>query len=69
MHHRTITIKPVDVKPSIYIDFNKENNKEGPKREVDHVRISNHKNSLAKGYVPKWSEETFVIKKFKNNAL
>ena len=24
---------------------------------------------MAKGYIPKWSEETFVIKKFKNNAL
>ena len=23
--------KPVDVKPSIYFDLNKENNKEGPK--------------------------------------
>ena len=30
-YHRTIKIKPVDVKPNMYIDFNKENNKEGPK--------------------------------------
>ena len=28
-NHRTIKMKPVDVKPSKYIDFNKENNKEG----------------------------------------
>ena len=27
-------MKPVDVKPSIYIDFNKESNKEGPKFKV-----------------------------------
>ena len=25
-YHRAIKVKPVDVKPSIYIDFNKENN-------------------------------------------
>ena len=30
-YHRTIKMKPVDVKPSIYVDFNKENNKEDPK--------------------------------------
>ena len=30
-YQRTINMKSVDVRPSIYIDFNKENNKEGPK--------------------------------------
>ena len=30
----TIKMKPVDVKSSTYIDFNKENNKENPKFEV-----------------------------------
>ena len=40
-YHSTIKMKPVDVKSSTYIDFNKENNKEDPKIEVDdHVRIS-----------------------------
>ena len=29
-YHSTIKIKPVDVNPSVYIDFSKENNKEGP---------------------------------------
>ena len=43
----------VDVKPSMCIDFNKENNKEGPKFKVgEHVRISRYKNNFAKGYVP-----------------
>ena len=57
-YHRTIKMKPVDVKPSIYIDFNKENSKEGPKFKVgDHVRISKYKNVYAKGYVPNWSEK------------
>ena len=40
-YHSTIKIKPVDVKSSTYIDFNKENNKEGLRFKVnDHVRIS-----------------------------
>ena len=54
MYHRTIKIKAVDVNPSMYIDFNRENNKEGRKFEVgDHVRISKYKNIFAKGYVSK----------------
>ena len=33
-------MKPVRVKPNMYIDFNNENNKEGPTFKIcDHVRI------------------------------
>ena len=40
-YHRTIKMKPVGVKSSIYIDFDKENNKEGSKFNVgDHLRIT-----------------------------
>ena len=50
--HRTIKMSPVDVKLSMYIDFNKENNKEDPKFKVgDHARISKYKSIFAKGYV------------------
>ena len=39
-YHRIIKMKPVDVKPSSFIDFDKENNKEGPKfKVVGDVRI------------------------------
>ena len=66
-YHRTIKRKPVDVNPTIYIDFDKKNNKEGSKFKVgDHVRIQNYKNILAKGYILYWSEEGFVIKIFKS---
>ena len=66
-HHRTIKTKPVDVNPSMYIDFNKENNKESPKVKVgNHVRTWKYKNSFAKGYVRNWSEKMFVIEKVKN---
>ena len=43
-YHRTIKMKPVDVNPSMYIHFNKENNKEDYKFNVgDHVRYHNIK--------------------------
>ena len=60
-------MKPVDVNPSMYTDFNIENDKEGPKLKVDNnVGISKYKNIFAKGDVPNWSDEIFVIKKVKN---
>ena len=50
--HRTIKMKPVDIKTNIYINFDKENNMEGPKfKVVDHVRISKYKNTFAESYV------------------
>ena len=39
-YHRTIKKKPVDVNLGMFIDFNKENDKENPKFKVGkHVRI------------------------------
>ena len=66
IYHRTIEMKPVDVKRRIYIDFNEENNKEGPKFNVDdHVRISKSENIFAKRYLPNLSKEAFLITKVK----
>ena len=68
-YHRTIKIKPTDVKNNTYISFGKEINDKDPKFKVgDHVRISKCKNIFAKGYTPNWSEEDFVIKKVKNTV-
>ena len=62
-------MKSVDVKSRIYTNFNKENNEEGSKFKIDdHVRISKYKNIFSKVYVQNWSEEVFVIKKFKNTV-
>ena len=56
-YHRTIKMKPVDVKDNTYIDFKKEVNDKDPKFKVgDYVRISEYKNIFAKGYTPNWSE-------------
>ena len=52
-YHRTIKMKPVDVKDNTYIDFKKEVNDKDPKFKVsDHVRISKYKNIFAKRYTP-----------------
>ena len=62
-------MKRVDVKDNTYIDFKKEVNDKDPKFKVgDHVRISKYKNIFAKGYMPNWSEEVFVISKIKNTV-
>ena len=52
-YHRTIKMKPVDVKENTYIDFKKEVNDKDPNFKVgDHVRISKYKNIFDKEYMP-----------------
>ena len=69
-YHTTIKMKPIDVKDNTYINTDKEINDKDPKFKVgDYVRISKYKNIFAKGYMPNWSEEVFVIKKNKNTVL
>ena len=68
-YHRTIKMKPVDVKDNTYINFKKEFNGRDPKFKVgDHIRISKYKNIFTKGYTPNWFEEVSVIKKVKNTV-
>ena len=44
------------------------NNKDPKFKVGDRVRISKYKNVFAKGYVPNWSEEVFVVNKIKNTV-
>ena len=70
-YHRMIKVKLVDVKDNTYIDSMEllHSNNKDPKFKVgDHVRISKYKKHFAKGYIPNWSEEVFVIKKVKNTV-
>ena len=49
--HRTIKMKPIDVKNNTYINIDEELNDNNAKFKVgDHVRISKYKNIFAKGY-------------------
>ena len=50
-YHRTIKMKPTDIKDNAYINISKEVNDKDPKFKVgDHVRISKCKSIFAKGY-------------------
>ena len=69
-YHRTIKMKPINVKDNTYINIGKKVNDKDPKFKVgDYVRIPRYKNIFAKGYTPNWSEEIFVIKEIKNTVL
>ena len=61
-YHRTIKIKPIDLRDDSFTEYDKESNEKDPQFKVgDHVRISKYKNIFTNGYTPNWSEEIFVI--------
>ena len=67
IYHSTIKVKPFDANSSTYINSSKEFNGEDPKFKIgDIVRKSKFENFFAKGYVIKWSEESFDIAKVKS---
>ena len=48
-YHRTIKMKPVDVKYDFFAEYNEGSNEKDPKFEIgDHVRISKYKTFLLK---------------------
>ena len=62
-YHRTIKMKPVDVKQCTYLDSSAETNDQNPKFKIgDIVRVSNYTNIFSIGCVPNWSDGVFVIK-------
>ena len=69
-YHRTIKMKPINVKENAYINIDKEINSDDPTFKVgDHMRISKYTNIIfAEGYTPNWSEEIFMIKEIKNTV-
>ena len=63
-YHKTIKMKPIDVKSDSFDEYNEESNEKDPKFKVgDHVGISKYENIFAKGYAPNCSEDVFVAKK------
>ena len=62
-------MKPIDVKPITYVNFEVENNEKDPKFKVgDNLKISKYKKVFARAYTPNWSEEVFIIKKVRNTV-
>ena len=55
-YHRTIKMKPIDVKDNTYINVDNEVNDRDPKFKMgDYVKISKYKNIFSKDYTPNWS--------------
>ena len=51
-YHRTIKVKPIDVKDNTYVNIDQEVNDKDPKFKVgDHVRISKYKNTFTKAII------------------
>ena len=70
INHRTIKMKPIDVKFGSYAEYSVDSNAKEAKFEVgDRVRISKYTNLFTKEYAPNWSEEIFVISKVKNTVF
>ena len=68
-YHKTIKMKPNDVKASKYINFDVENNYKHPNPKVgDHVRISKYKNIFAQKYPSAWLDKDFAIKNVKKTV-
>ena len=68
-YHRTIKMKPIEVKNNTNTDSIKEVNHKYPKFKIgDHIRISIYKTFFAKVYTPISSEEFFVIKEVENTV-
>ena len=57
-YHKTLKMKPKDVKSDSFAEYNEESNKKDPKFRVD----DHFKNIFAKVYAPNWSEGIFVVK-------
>ena len=66
--HRTIKMKPIDVKDNTHVDSIEVTDKDHKFEVGDRVRISKYKNIFAKGYMSNWSEEVFIIEKVKSTA-
>ena len=66
-YHTTIKMRSINVKDNTYINTSNKINYKDPKFR-DYVRISKYKNIFAKGYMPNWSEDVFVVDKIKNTV-
>ena len=69
-YHSTIKMKLFDVKSNTHIySTMKISDKDSKFKIGDIVRIPKYQNIFAKGYVPNYTEEVFVIKKVKNTMM
>ena len=63
-YHRTIKMKPVDVKSDSFAEYNEESNEKGPRFKVGFQ----YKNVFTKGYTPNWLEKFLWLKGLKKQS-
>ena len=66
--HRTIKMKPIDVKNNKRVYIDEHNEKDSRFKLGDRVRISKFKKIFAKGYAPNWSSEMFIVDKINDTV-
>ena len=66
--HNTIKMKPIDVKNNKRVYIDDHNKKDSRLKVGDRVRISKFKNVFAKGYIPNWSTEIFIVDKINDTV-
>ena len=66
--HRTIKMKPIDVKNNKRVYIDEHNEKDSKFKVGDRVRISRYKNIFAKGHTPNWSSEIFIVNKINDTV-
>ena len=66
--HSTIKMKPIDVKNNKRVYIDEHNEKDSKFKVGDRVRVSRYKNIFAKGYVPNWSSELFIVNKINDTV-
>ena len=68
-YHKTINMKPIDVRNDSFAKYNEESNEKDRKFKVgDHDRIPKCIYIFSKGYAPDWSEGIFVVERIKNTV-
>ena len=67
--YRSIKMKQIDFTSYSYVEYNEDSNEKDPKYKFGHhARISKYKIIFAKGYTQNWSEEVFIVSKYKNTV-
>ena len=67
-YHRTIKMKPADVKPDTYIEYDVYHNDKYHKVRVIIMSEYQNQSAFTKGYTLNWPEDVFITQKVKNTV-
>ena len=67
-YHRTIKMKPADVKPDTYIEYDVYHNDKNHKVRVIIMSENQNQSVFTKGYTLNWPEDVFITQEIKNTV-